>query len=72
MIMRIKELREAAELTQIQLACSMGVAQSTVCQWELETALPRVRQLPLLANVLSVGISDLFETYQDEEPAEAC
>lgn len=60
MVMRIRELREAAGLTQKQLAEYMGVMQSAISSWENETYLPKVRQLPLLAAVLGVSISDLF------------
>ena len=48
MVMRIKERREAAGLSQQQLADSMGVAQSNVVGWEKEIYLPRSYQLPLL------------------------
>ena len=33
MVMRIKELREAAELQQRQVAESMGVLQTAVSNW---------------------------------------
>lgn len=46
MIMRIKELREAAGMTQKQVADTMGVLTSAVSNWESEVALPRARQLP--------------------------
>lgn len=59
-VMRIKELREAAGLTQKQLAAAMGVMQSAISSWEKETYLPNVRQLPLLASVLGCTINDLF------------
>lgn len=67
MIMRIQELREAANLTQVQVALRMGVSQNTVSQWENEVALPRTRDLPLLANVLSCSIDELY--LQEEEEA---
>lgn len=60
MVMRIKERREAAGLTQKQLAAAMGVMQSAISSWEKETYLPNVRQLPLLASVLGCTINDLF------------
>ena len=60
MVLRIKELREAAGLSQVQLADSMGVAQSAVSSWETEVFLPRTRQLPLLAQVLECEYNDLF------------
>lgn len=43
MIMRIRELRESANMTQQQLANNMGVMQSAVLCWENEISLPRVR-----------------------------
>lgn len=60
MIMRIRELRELAGMTQQQVADSMGVLQSAVSNWESEVALPRARQLPLLAQVLGCSIDELF------------
>lgn len=65
MVLRIKELREAAGLSQVQLADSMGVAQSAVSSWETEVFLPRTRQLPLLAQVLACSISELFAPWDD-------
>ena len=66
MIMRIRELREAANLTQKQVADSMGVLTSAVSNWESEVALPRARQLPLLAQVLGCSIDDLYHTGAEE------
>ena len=60
MLMNIKKLREDAQLTQSQLAERMDTLQSTVSNWESELALPRTRQLPLLANILECSIDDLF------------
>lgn len=60
MIMRIRELREVAGLTQVQLATEMGVKQNSVATWEKEIALPRARDLPLLAHILGVCIDDLY------------
>lgn len=65
MVMRIKELREAAELQQKQVAEYMGVLQSAVSNWENEVALPKARQLPLLARVLGCSIDDLFVPLED-------
>lgn len=62
MVMRIRELRQGADITQAALAAEMGVAQNCVSQWETEVALPRTRQLPDLARLLGVTISDLFIT----------
>ena len=65
MVMRIKELRAAAGLNQTQLAIRMGVVQGAVSGWELETSLPRARQLPQLANVLGCTIDELYVPYGD-------
>lgn len=60
-IMRIKTLREAAGLRSGDLAEKMGVVPACVTNWERETALPRARQLPQLAEVLGCTVNDLFE-----------
>lgn len=65
MVMRIKELREAKGIPQKQLADSMGVLQSAVSNWETEVALPRARQLPLLAHIFDVTIDELFVPIED-------
>ena len=65
MIMRIKDLREAAGMTQKQVADTMGVLTSAVSNWESEVALPRARQLPLLAQVLGCSIDALFLPVED-------
>lgn len=59
-IMRIQKLRKAAGLTVPQLAVQMGVSAANVVAWECETYLPKARQLPTLAKVLSCTIDDLF------------
>lgn len=60
-LMRVKSLRNACDMTQQELANSMGVTQACVGMWEIEQSLPRTRQLPLLAKVLGCTIDDLFE-----------
>ncbi len=59
-VMRIRELREAARMTQQTLGDRMGVMVTAVCNWESEVALPRSRQLPQLAHVLGCSINDLY------------
>lgn len=60
MYMRIRELREQNKMTQSDLAASMGVVRNAVTNWETEVTLPKVRQLPRLAEVLGVTIGALF------------
>lgn len=59
-VMLIKEKREALGLTQRELGTQMGVDCSTVTKWETEVALPKVRQLPLLALILRTNLDGLF------------
>lgn len=59
-VMQIREKREDVGLTQRELGARMGVDCSTVTKWETEVALPKARQLPLLAEVLGVPIGELF------------
>lgn len=65
-VLRIKELREERGMKQVELADRMGVTQGTVSEWERETYLPKVRDLPRLAMVLEREISDLFLPLTEE------
>lgn len=65
MVMRIRELRRAADMTQTQLADNMGVTQNAVSNWETEVCLPRVRQLPELAKLFGCTIDELFCEYHN-------
>ena len=65
MVMRIREHRESRGLTQRALGVQMGVNCSAVTKWETEVALPKARQLPLLARVLGVTIDELFVPIED-------
>ena len=67
MYMRIRSLREQKNMTQSDLAESMGVVRNAVTNWETEVTLPRVRDLPLLAKVLGVPIGELFEDPDDPD-----
>lgn len=59
--MRLKELREVAHITQLELGARLNVEQNTVSQWESGTRTPRADKLPQLARILGCTISDLFE-----------
>lgn len=65
MVMKIREHREARGLTQRELGVEMGVDCSAVTKWETEVALPKARQLPLLAQVLGCSIDELFVPIED-------
>jgi len=63
--MRIRELREAHGLKQIEIANQMGVCQASVSGWEAESVLPNARVLPRLAQVLGCTIQELFSEAED-------
>lgn len=60
MVMRLKELRKSAGITQECLAVQMGVKQAAVSAWETERAFPCARDVPKLAKVLGCSISELY------------
>jgi transcriptional regulator with XRE-family HTH domain len=55
----IKQLREAAELTQLELALKVGVTPSAVYGWESGRAEPKLRQLRALALVFGVSMDTI-------------
>lgn len=59
-ILRLRKLRTSLGLSQRQLAQALGVSQNVLSMWETETVLPRTRDLPRLAAVLSCSIDELF------------
>lgn len=65
MVMRIKELRKAADMRQVEFGSLVGASQSTVSDWETETYLPKTRELPRIATVLGCSIDDLFCPLED-------
>lgn len=61
MKMRIKPLRESKNLTQMQLADTLGVLSTTISNWETGVAFPKAVILPQLAEALSCTIDELYE-----------
>jgi len=57
---RLTELRQAAGLTQTQLAEHIGVHPSNVGFWELSGTPPRGEVLPKMAAVLGVSVDALL------------
>ena len=64
MLMRIRVLRIKTNLTQAEVAARAGVDCSTVNKWESEAALPKTRQLPMLARIFNCKIDELFVSSQ--------
>ena len=58
---KIRELRIKNGITQKQLAEFIFVSPQAVSKWEKGKSFPSVLMLPIIANVLGVHISDLFE-----------
>lgn len=56
----LADLREAAGLTQQQLAAKLGVPQSNIAFWERSDKPPRGEVLPKLAHTLSVSVDVLL------------
>lgn len=57
----LKNVRDAAHLTQIQLADAIGVTQNTVWNWENRGRIPRTREvISTLCDALSCTEQDLF------------
>ena len=56
----LKRLREAAGLSQVQLALRLGVSQGTVANWERGFRAPQARHLIKLANILGCSVDALL------------
>ncbi len=57
---RIATLRRAYSITQTQLADALGVSQQTVQAYEVGRRRIPVSALPIVANILSVSLEELF------------
>lgn len=57
----IRNARVAAGLSQAELAAKLGVAPSTVAGWELGTHSVRSTRFRMLARVVGVDVTTLFE-----------
>lgn len=62
MLLRIRELRIAANMQQKVFAKSVGIAGATAHAWETGTALPSAAKLPKIASVLGVTIDALYSS----------
>ena len=63
----IRELREAASLTQLDVAFALKVTPQTVYNWERGTREPKGRHLQQLARLFNVSADDVLLL---EAPAE--
>ena len=58
---KIRRLRVKQGMTQKQLAELIFVSPQAVSKWEKGKSFPSVQMLPMIAKVLGVHVSDLFE-----------
>ena len=61
---RMKELREAAGLSQAALAKMVGVTRNAISQWESGETVPSSRRLAKLSKALGVSVDSIF-THDD-------
>lgn len=57
---RIARLRKEHNITQVQLAETLGIAQQTLAHYEVGRARVAVAMLPVLAKALSTSIEELL------------
>jgi transcriptional regulator with XRE-family HTH domain len=61
---RVAELRKTQNITQVQLAETLGVSQQTVNAYEMGHRRIPVSSLPVLAHTLAVSLEELIGTSQ--------
>ncbi|UWQ90227.1 helix-turn-helix domain-containing protein [Rhodobacteraceae bacterium M382] len=70
---RVAAAREAADMTQAQMARRLGVKKATVIGWEQDLSEPRANKLSMLSGLLNVSMRWLLTGEGDDMlvPAEA-
>ena len=58
---RIKELRQAKGLRQVDMAAHFGVGQTAIVKWESEGLFPPSRLLPDIAIYRGCTLDDLYK-----------
>lgn len=58
---RIKELRQAKGLRQVDMAAHFGVGQTAIVKWESEKTFPPCRLMPAIAEYLGCTLDDLYK-----------
>lgn len=65
--LRIAQFRKEQNITQVQLADTLGIAQQTLAHYEVGRLRVSVSMLPIMARALSVSIEELI----GEQPGDA-
>ncbi len=69
MVLKIRELREEADITQAELAAEIKNVQRNISNWENGTSEPDCQSILAIANYFKVPIDKLFGRYlSDENP----
>lgn len=63
----LQVLRRKNNLTQAEVAITLGVSASSVAKWETTNTYPRAELLPALADLLHCTIDDLFGRGKEEK-----
>jgi len=67
---RLKELREGAGLSKVDLAEKLGVSDNQIRRWESGTARPRPEKEDLLAEIFQINPIDLYLPKEAAEKSE--
>lgn len=66
MVSKIRKLRRAQDLTQVQLAEKAGVSRASIARYEANETVPSVEALRKVANALGTTIDYLIAETPDE------
>jgi transcriptional regulator with XRE-family HTH domain len=64
---RLKQLREAKNMTQIRLSIELGVSQETISGYENGKATPPADMLVKIADILDTSVDYLLERTMDKQ-----
>lgn len=64
----LKQLRESAFLTQMEVAQRLGVAYTTVNNWEHGRSRPLMRYIPQLAALYGVTPQEIQRAIKEQKP----
>ena len=67
--MNLKTMREAVNITQAELAKTLGLKQSSVAMWETGKSVPKTTDLPKLAKVLNVSVEEIINCFKIKRAA---
>jgi len=67
----IAELRKNSEMTQEQLAETLGVSPQTVSKWENEVTMPDIMLLPVIAGCFDITVDELYGGKKPKEKRQA-